>query len=142
MTGRRVLVVGGTGFIGSTVAAHLVAHGDRVTVGSRSPRRDDAPPSIAGLPTLIGDHVTGTYTAEQLGAFDAIVFSAGSDTRHVAADDEDEAHWEREQSRAVPAFVELARDAGVGRVVQLGSAYHHAMPEISPAPITSIVCAT
>lgn len=125
----RVLVVGGTGMIGAHVATLLAERGDEVTVSSRAEPRATSP--VRGMPHLAGDYAAGTFTREQLEPFDAVVFTAGTDTRHVSAEDESEAHWAAAQSEAVPAFAALARDAGVARFVQIGSCYHQAMPELA-----------
>lgn len=129
MSGRRVLVVGGTGMIGAHIATLLAERGDRVTVSSRAEPRPTSP--VRGMPHLPGDYTAGTFTTRELEPFEAIVFSAGTDTRHVAPEDESDEYWARAQSEAVPAFAALARDAGVGRFVQVGSCYHQVMPALA-----------
>jgi len=131
MTGSRILVVGGTGMIGAHTAAHLAARGDRVTLSSRSaPSTDSLLPGIVGLPHLAGDYTKRTFTESDLSAFDSIVFAAGNDVRHVEESSETTDHWRRVQAEGVPEFVALAKRAGVGRVVQVGSCYHQASPEL------------
>ncbi|MFD4422949.1 NAD-dependent epimerase/dehydratase family protein [Agromyces sp. NPDC058484] len=126
---RRVLVAGGTGFIGSHVAERLAQRGDRVTVLSRGAARAEDLPAIGGMPRLVGDYTAGDLTPRDLEHFDAVVFAAGNDIRHVAADAEDDAFWRRVQRDGVPAFAEVAKRAGVGRFVQIGSYYHQLHPE-------------
>src|SRR4051812_20547002 len=41
-TGVRIFMIGATGYIGSNVAAHMMAHGHRVTGLSRSLTSDEA----------------------------------------------------------------------------------------------------
>lgn len=125
----RVLVVGATGMIGSHVAADLAARGDDVTVMARREASDRDPRAVHALPRLRGDYTDGAMTPRALEGFDAIVFAAGNDIRHVPAEQEDETFWERTQSGGVPRFAALAKAAGVGRFVQIGSYYHQLHPE-------------
>lgn len=132
MVDQRVLIVGGTGFIGSHAASHLAALGYEVTVASRSPQDVSGPPSVAALRHLIMDYSNPNAEMQRdLQQFDSVVFTAGNDIRHVAVEDEDAAFWARVQSEGVPRFAELARSAGVGRFVQIGSFYHHLMPDLA-----------
>ncbi|MGV9193816.1 NAD-dependent epimerase/dehydratase family protein [Microbacterium sp. MC2] len=124
----RILVVGATGMIGSHIAADLAARGDVVTAMSRREPSDRDPSAIAGLPRIVGDYTEDAAPAE-LEAFDAIVFAAGNDIRHVPANQEDAAFWERTQSGGVPRFAARAKQAGVGTFVQIGSYYHQLHPE-------------
>lgn len=130
-TGRRVLVVGGTGMIGSTIAAHLAARGDHVTVGSRNGPGDRDPAQISDLPRLTGDYSDGGFTEAELAGFDAVVMSAGQDIRHVAPGADDDEFWSRMQARGVPDLAARAKRAGVSRFVQIGSYYHQLMPELA-----------
>lgn len=125
----RVLVVGATGMIGSRIAADLAARGDEVTVMSRRGPSDRDPSAVAGMPRLIGDYTETESAPVALEGFDAIVFSAGNDIRHVPAEQEDADFWERTQSGGVPRFAALAKAAGVSRFVQIGSYYHQLHPE-------------
>jgi len=125
----RTLVVGGTGMIGTHVAVHLREHGHDVVVAARRPPA--AGSTAAGFPVVLGDYVARTFTAGDLAGFDAIVFAAGHDIRHVPRDADPDRSWAATQSQGVPAFVALARDAGVGCVVQVGSYYHQVMPELA-----------
>lgn len=125
----RVLVVGGTGMIGSHIAARLRARGDDVTIASRSTEGAYDPPVIEGIPRVAVDYTDATLRADALRGYDAVVFSAGNDIRHVAADEESAEFWNRVQSEGVPRFAALCRDAGVSRFVQIGSYYHQLHPE-------------
>lgn len=125
----RVLVVGATGMIGSHVAADLVARGDDVTVMARRDPSDRDPGAVQGMPRLRGDYTDPDASPTQLKGFDSIVFAAGNDIRHVPADHEDDAFWDRMQSTGVPAFAARAKAAGVGRFVQIGSYYHQLHPD-------------
>ncbi|MDL9979302.1 NAD-dependent epimerase/dehydratase family protein [Microbacterium sp. ASV49] len=125
----RVLVVGGTGLIGSTVAEHLAERGDAVTIMARRPAGESDPPGVAGMPRLVGDYAEDDLDAVSLDGFDAVVFAAGADIRHIPADVDETAFWDRTQGVGVPRFAEAARRAGVGRFVQIGSYYHQLHPE-------------
>lgn len=124
-----VLVIGGTGMIGSHIATRLRDRGDTVTIASRSTEGPYDPPAIAGILRAQIDYTDPALTAEVLRGYDAIVFSAGNDIRHVDAADESPEFWERVQSKGVPRFAEIAREAGVKRFVQIGSYYHQLHPE-------------
>lgn len=125
----RVLVVGATGMIGSHVAADLADRGDRATVMARREPSDRDPRAVEGMPRIIGDYTTAGLEPRVLEGFDAIVFAAGNDIRHVPAEQEDAGFWERTQSVGVPRFAAVAKAAGVGRFVQIGSYYHQLHPE-------------
>jgi dihydroflavonol-4-reductase len=131
MTGEKVLVVGGTGLIGAHAAMLLAERGDRVTLSSRSAVPEELGATLTALPHLVGDYVAGTFTEADLAPFDSVVFAAGNDVRHVDVSGESEEFWARAESEGVPAFVALAKRAGVARVIQLGSCYHQAMPELA-----------
>lgn len=130
---RRVLVAGGTGFIGSHVAELLAERGDQVTVLSRGEFRAEDPPAIQGMPRLIADYTSSALDARALEGFDAVVFAAGNDIRHVTEDAEDDAFWGRVQRDGVPGFAALAKRAGIERFVQIGSYYHQLHPEWAEA---------
>lgn len=124
----KILIVGGTGMIGGHTALHLRASGNEVVLAARKPAAEGTP--IAGFPTLIGDYTQAGFSQADLAPFDAIVFAAGNDTRHIPRDADQAEFWDRTQVRGVPAFVELARRAGVGRVVHIGSYYHQLRPDL------------
>lgn len=126
---RQVLVVGGTGMIGSHIAATLAGRGDRVTIASRSTAGAYDPTAIAGIDRVAIDYTDPDLSPRVLEAFDTIIFAAGNDIRHVAADGESAAFWDRVQSVGVPRFAQSAKDAGVECFVQLGSYYHQLHPE-------------
>lgn len=125
----KTLIIGGTGMIGAHTALHLRDHGEDVTLGSRGPIPDDSP--VAGFPLLTGDYTVPSFTREQLARFDAVVFAAGNDVRHKKSEDDAEQFWARTQSVGVPRFAELAKQAGVGRFVQVGSYYHQLRPDLA-----------
>ncbi len=125
----NILIVGGTGMIGGHAAQHLLARGHAVTLGARKPAAAGTP--MEKMPVLIGDYTEGGFSPADLAEFDAVVFAAGNDIRHITADDDEAAFWDKTQIRGVPEFAEKVRAAGVSRFVQLGSYYHHLRPDIA-----------
>lgn len=124
----KILVVGGTGLIGGHVALHLQSLGHDVTIAARKPAQPQS--ALAALPILIGDYIEDDFTREQLAGFDALVFAAGNDIRHLDKDADEAAHWQRANIDGVPRFFKLARDAGVRRAVLVGSFYPQVKPEL------------
>ncbi len=122
----KTLIIGGTGMIGTHIAAHLRAQGQDVTVAGRT--APAAGTSAAGYPVLLGDYTAGGFTAEQLAPFDAVVFAAGNDIRHIPRGADPDEFWEATQIGGVPRFAALAKKAGVRRFVQIGSYYHQVLP--------------
>lgn len=127
----KILIVGGTGMIGTHAALHLREQGNDVTVAARNPLADDSP--VGDFPVLLGDYAEQTFTAAQLAPFEGIVFAAGQDVRHMGRDVDEAEFWEKTQTGGVPRFAALAREAGVARFVQIGSYYHHLRPELAAA---------
>jgi len=124
----KILIVGGTGFIGGDAATLLQSKGHEITVGGRKP----APPesAMAKMPLLTGDYIADGYTVDELRGFDAVIFAAGSDLRHVDPNSTQEEHWIRANAEATPRFFERVRDAGVKRAILIGSFYPQAAPHL------------
>lgn len=125
----RTLIVGGTGMIGGHAALKLSREGHDVVLGARKPPPAGSP--LDAFPVLVGDYARGEFTPEELEGFEAVVFAAGNDIRHLPADVDADAFWRATQIEGVPDFVRRARQAGVARVVQLGSYYHQVMPHLA-----------
>ncbi|MBM4472979.1 NAD-dependent epimerase/dehydratase family protein [Rhodococcus hoagii] len=123
----KILIVGGTGMIGAHTALHLRDQGNDVTVAARNPLADDSP--VRDFPVLLGDYTEQTFTVDDLAPFEAVVFAAGQDIRHMGRDVDEAEFWEKTQAGGVPRFAALAKEAGVSRFVQVGSYYHHLRPE-------------
>jgi nucleoside-diphosphate-sugar epimerase len=128
--GMKTLVVGGTGMIGGYIALRQREEGHQVTISARKPPRAAV---LADFPVLLGDYVEDSFTTQDLTPFDAIVFAACNDPRHVppgldkAAEDD---FYRRANSLAVPRFFALARQAGVRRMAYIGSFYPQAKPDL------------
>lgn len=125
----KILIMGGTGMIGGHAALMLAAEGHEVTLGARKPSKAESP--VAHFPHLLGDYTRGDFAPRDLERFDAVVFAAGNDIRHLPADVDAEDFWRVTQIEGVPQFVARAKQAGVARVVQLGSYYHQVMPNLA-----------
>jgi len=123
----KILVVGGAGMIGGHAALHLKARGHEVTIAGRNPPAAGTP--LGELPFLRVDYVAMEYDRAALAGFDALVFAAGNDIRHVP-EGTDDAHWEAVNTIGVPRFFEAAKAAGIGRAVNVGSFYPQAAPAL------------
>lgn len=124
----KILIVGGTGMIGGHCAVLLQSQGNEITVAARKSPAAGTP--MASMNVLLGDYTAGDFTLDQLKGFDAVVFAAGNDIRHIADGEnpEEDRFWNRVNSEAIPAFARTARDAGVKRLVYIGSFY----PQVAP----------
>lgn len=124
----KILVIGGTGLIGGHAALYLQTQGNQVTLAARKPAAPGS--ALAGLELLQGDYVAGDFSKDDLARFDAIVFAAGNDIRHLPPGADEAAHWQRTNIEAVPRFFTVARDAGVRKAVLVGSFYPQVAPEL------------
>ncbi|GAB3285732.1 NAD-dependent epimerase/dehydratase family protein [Parahaliea aestuarii] len=120
----KVLVIGGSGLIGGDAALHLARLGHDVTIMSRKPPQA---PALAALPFLAGDYINDDLGDGRLQGFDALVFSAAADIRNVPMDGSKtpEEVYREANDIAVPRALEAARDAGIGKVVYIGTFYPH-----------------
>jgi len=124
----NLLIVGGTGPIGAYAALFLIDKGFQVTIASRNQPPADSPLSV--LEWVEGNYLEATFSKSDLSVFDAIVFAAGSDMRHVPADEDADQHYLNANAKAVPAFARLAKEAGVKRFIHIGSFYPQVVPEM------------
>lgn len=127
----RTLIVGGTGMIGGHTAMHLSSLGHDVTLAARNPAPKGTP--MQDMPIIFGDYTRQEFSLNDLSAFEAVVFAAGNDIRHVPAGHQTDDFWRIAQSDGVPHFAKLAKEAGVRRFVQIGSYYHQLRPDIARA---------
>lgn len=124
----KILVVGGTGMIGGHAALYLKSLGHEVAVAGRRPPQETT--ELARLEFVQGDFMEGTFTAEQLAPFEAVVFAAGNDIRHLPKGAKFDAHVMRSNAECVPAFAALCKEAGVKHFIHVGSFYPHIAPEL------------
>ena len=132
-TGRRVLVTGGAGYIGSVVAARLLESGYRVTV------LDDLSTGFRAAVPEGAEFVEGRVhdTAEKVldGSYAAVLhFAAFSQVGESVQ--RPEKYWE---NNVVGSFrlLEAVRTAGVGRLVFSSTAAVYGEPEAVPIPETA-----
>jgi nucleoside-diphosphate-sugar epimerase len=120
----KILVVGGTGMIGGHAALHLQAKGHEVALAGRNAPAAGTPLGEFEFRRI--DYIEDADPA--LAGFDALVFAAGNDIRHLPPGTGAAAHWQRANTEAVPRFFAAARAAGIRHAVQIGSFYPQAMP--------------
>ncbi len=124
----RILVVGGTGMVGGDAAIRLRSLGHDVEIGARKPPAGTT--AMAQMPFNRIDYVNDRADVAMLARFDAVLFAAGNDVRHIPRDDNPDAHWARVNSAAVPAFAATAKQAAVKTFVLIGSFYPQAAPHL------------
>lgn len=124
----KILIVGGTGMIGAHAALRLRDAGHAVVIAARKPAPEGSAP--AQLPFKALDYVNDTPDTAWLSQFDAVVFTAGNDVRHVPEGSSMDAHWERANSEAVPRFLAQVKAAGVPQAILIGSFYPQAAPHL------------
>ncbi len=125
----KVLIVGGTGMIGGHLALHLQNKGHEVAVAGRHAPGAESP--LAKLPFIQCDYIASDLEPGAAASFDAMVFAAGNDIRHLPPDTAPDGYWQRANTEAIPRFIQAARDAGLGQVVCVGSFYPQAAPDIA-----------
>src|ERR1700678_2490831 len=76
----RILVLGGTAFVGRYIVEDALSTGADVTLFGRGKTGTDLFP---GVPRLIGDRESGDYDALRGGSWDAVVDVSGYVPRHV-----------------------------------------------------------
>jgi 2'-hydroxyisoflavone reductase len=76
----RILMLGGTGFVGRAVVEDALSRGHHVTVFSRGRSGGDLFPQV---PRLVGDRDSDDYSALGVGSWDAVVDSSAYVPRHV-----------------------------------------------------------
>lgn len=118
----RHLVTGGAGFIGSHIAAALLARGSSVVVlDDMSSGRDENLAVLSGDVTVIrGDLCDGDVVGRALRGVDAVVHHAAMPS--VAASIDDPVRTDEVNVHGTVRLLELARAAGVRRFVFAASA--------------------
>ncbi len=120
----KVLIVGGTGLIGGHCALLFQKEGHHVTLMARKPA---AAPSLAGMEFIQGDYINGDFSAGQLNGFDAVIFSAAADIRHIPYDGS--VTYAEVNDVAVTSFAQACKDAGVASFILINTFYPHVAPE-------------
>jgi UDP-glucose 4-epimerase len=130
----KILIFGGTGFVGLNIAAALLARGHQVTLFDRMGLPSGAQQVFAGHAgalTVVAGDVTDRAAVEQVAAagFDAIVLGAAI-TAGPARDAADPESILRVNLLAQLPVLMVARHSGVARIINLSSAaaYGAAVP--------------
>jgi nucleoside-diphosphate-sugar epimerase len=124
----KILVVGGTGLIGGHAALRLKSVGHDVEITARKPAA--AGSALTELPFHRIDYVNEPADHDLLARFAAVVFAAGNDVRHIPRDGDEDTHWRRANSEAVPRVLAAAKQAGVRHAILIGSFYPQAAPHL------------
>lgn len=121
----KVLVIGGTGFLGRHIVATLKKQKHRVTVMSRSPERAAAqlPDSVRVVQGDINALSRRKLTA-LIEPFDGLVYAAGADERTPPDTDAREFYC-RENVQQCRKVLMATRDTNVSHVVLLNSIFTH-----------------
>ena len=124
----RILVVGGTGFVGGYTALYLRDKGYDVTIMGRS--RPKGTSRLNELPWVRGHYYEDDFSDGRLEGFDGLMFCSGSDLGNYPGDGSisKEAFFERANIVGIPKFFEAAKRAGIPRSVYMSSFY----PMVSP----------
>lgn len=122
----KILIFGGTGFVGINIAAALLARGHGVTLFDRAALPRAAHQAFAGygaLLTVVQGDVTEPHSVEKIiaGGFDAIILGAAI-TAGPARDAADPASILQVNLLAQVPILTAARRSGVGRIINLSSA--------------------
>lgn len=123
----KVLVVGGTGMLGGHAALYLRDQGFDITLASRTAPHT---PALKDFPFVAIDYTQDNIDTSKLKGFDALLFCAGNDIRHIDPENPMDEQWHQNNSVAIPRFFAAARDAGMRRAVLLGSFYPQIKPEL------------
>ena len=135
---QRVLITGGAGFIGSTLADHLCSDGIEVVIYDNLSRgrREFIADALAhpGVQLVVGDVLDGAALRRALDGCDTVFhFAANADVRHGF----DQPTIDLEQNTiATSVVLEAMRAAGVERVAFSSTGSVYGEPELFPTPET------
>lgn len=126
----KVLMVGGTGFVGSYTALYFHNLGHDVTIMSRSAPKGTS--RLKDLPFVPGNYVEESFDDGRLEGYDSLVFCAGNDLAQYPQDGSvsEEDYFRKANIEALPRFFEQARTAGISRTVYMGSFYSFVAPQV------------
>ena len=133
---QRVLITGGAGFIGSTLADHLCSDGIEVVIYDNLSRgrREFIADALAhpGVQLVVGDVLDGDRLRSALDGCDTVFhFAANADVRHGF----DQPTIDLEQNTiATSVVLEAMRAAGVERVAFSSTGSVYGEPELFPTP--------
>lgn len=124
----KVLIVGGTGFIGGHTSLFFHDLGHEVTLLSRSPQRGTS--RLNELRFVQGNYIEDDFSDGRLEGYDWLVFCAGSDLGNYPKDGSvsQADFFTRANIESLPRFFEQAKSAGISRAVYMGSFYSFVAP--------------
>ncbi|GAB4181326.1 MAG: SDR family oxidoreductase [Wenzhouxiangellaceae bacterium] len=128
----KVLVIGGTGLIGSHIVDELLARGHQVSVLSRNP---DRYPHHDQITYIKGDSTKG-IPSSVFDGFDGLVYAAGSDYRELPKGCAWKYFYDRNVVDTANVFANAA-EAGVKRGAFISSFYHAIRPDYTSHPYIS-----
>ena len=117
MSARRVLVLGGTGFVGRHLAACLDARGHRVTVLSRNRERHRELQVLPRVSVLNGDPYDGACLARHLAGADVAVNLVGILNEAGSGGQ----GFHRAHVELTATLIAAMKQAGVARLVQMSA---------------------
>jgi UDP-glucose 4-epimerase len=131
MPGHRVLVLGGSGFIGSHVVDALLVAGHSVRVFDQSPERFRAPQ--AGVDTFLGRFSDTAILIEALAGIETVVHLVSSTTPGTA--DLDPVADVTDNLLATLGLLALMERQGIRRIVYMSSGGTvYGVPDVLPVP--------
>lgn len=118
---KKILVTGGTGYVGRFLVERLLADGDEVTVFGRNAPADDFFSKPVGF--IAGQLEPGTFTQEMVAGFDGVVHAAFDHApgKYRGGEGDDAEGFVRRNRDASVALFEAAKRAGVRRLLFLST---------------------
>jgi nucleoside-diphosphate-sugar epimerase len=126
----KILIVGGTGMVGGHAALRLHDKGHEVTLASRKPAPVTTP--LCEMEFVKLNYIEDDIPASALARFEAVIFCAGQDARHMPVGAAEESYMWRTNAVALPAFFAKLREAGVSTAIYIGTFYPQAAPYLAP----------
>jgi nucleoside-diphosphate-sugar epimerase len=120
----KVVIIGGTGFLGYHAARALAARGWQVTAVARRPPPPGLFPLAVRAEIADAERLSSDQARALVQGHDALVFAAGADDRSVPRAPA-YPHFHRANVETAARLIAAARDAGLRKAVLLGSYFAH-----------------
>lgn len=126
----KVLIVGGTGFVGGYTALYFHDLGHDVTIMSRSKPKGMS--RLNDLRFVQGNYIEDDFSDGRLEGYDWLIVAAGNDLGNYPTDGSmtEAEYFQKANIEGLPRFFERARQAGISRAVYMGSFYSFVSPEV------------